>query len=493
MNKVYAACFLFLLSSFPASAQQAYSGLFLQQAQYFYAGQNSISPFITYSPVQVLHFDALLPSPAKVKYQGFRSPNDTVLTPTACMWSDGESWFSSEALLMQNGREVYFNAAHDSIFVEPGAITGKTWRMYNYLNGDYVEAKVTALFPFPLFSALDSVKVISLERKDNAANMVLDPVNTIQLRVSRDSGWVSFVDCRHFPSQLIPMERIPWFNLPLRSEIFDFQPGDIFQYEQVTTNFMSQPLQPLLEEIQVLSRQDFMPGDSVEYTCLKQTMEIVFNTSPTPHFDTLRGSTLISETFHNLSSPLWQGWPGQSLYTGNEVSSYTLDTGSCQHRKEVSLSTGYFLYDTSASCYRIPFESQVNTETYSVGRGLTLKSANAFSMGGAHIRKKQVWYRKGTETCGDPIVFTGISNEEAIRPLRIFPNPAQESLFIEFPATPGHRAMITLTDVLGRSIHLDWQESGAGFFSELSALPSGLYAVCIRSKTAVAAGTFIRL
>lgn len=492
MKLLYRFIIALLLVFSGVRSQSPFGTLFLKTPQFFHAGQITVSPYNEYSPVQVLYFDTIISSGIKSDYRGFHSPNDTFPLPTKAIAENGYSWFGSNGYLKQSGREVYFNHDRDSIFIETTTPLGKSWRLFNFNNGDYIEARVTAMNAVSLLGITDTLKTISLERKDNGGNMLFDPVNFIQLGILRDSGWINFVDAYHFPDVLISLQRIPYFDIPVRAQIFDFQPGDIFQNKYITTNFLSQSLPPDYEEIEILSRVDFPSGDSVQYTSFIQRMHVVFNTSPTPHFDTIYSSMLEASTYKDLSKRIFPGWPSESIYLAGEVSAYILDTGACHQRPEIGMTRGNFMLDSLCSCYKIPFETVVISERFAVGRGCIAQSSNAFSSGGPLMKMQQISYQKGIETCGDALVFTAIEERTLPESITVYPNPVAGTCRIRHNLNFSDELTLRIVNMMGTILY---QESGikSNVVSiDLAGFETGIYLVQLGNGKSIVSGRLIK-
>lgn len=462
-----------------AKAQTPYSTLKLNSPQYF-RGWNPISAaFFVQSPISVLHFNATVQQSGMLKYIGFGSPYDTSQTVMTCIEDNGKSWYGTTAARRANDIEVYTNIQDDSIYYDPMAGVGKTFRMFDYPGGDYINATVDSLVFTTTPAFADSVKWLSMQRFNAFGVPVADAVNGKQIAVARDSGWVQFFAADYFPQTWIPMTRVAWQARPDRYAVYNFSVGDTFQYRYQVTQVMGSNLPPAYEEKVVLSKQYFNGGDSVEYIFQRKNMSFTYSALPTPHLDTTFSQTLDTTGYGGLLAPLWTVWPMESYYLTSlanpEVAYTLLDTGFCGTSLVQTLITGTFQYFQGLSCYPTPFEPVILQRSYAANRGEVYYGDDARSIGGTLTEKTLVWSSVGNVSCGQHVTFTGLTPATTLN-FSLSPNPAGDYVQIQSPNIRSSVEYQMFTPD-GKLLAAKVRNMGDEIRFELSGLPAGVYLI----------------
>jgi hypothetical protein len=431
---------------------QPYSTIANQKPRFYTGIPRGQSMFGASSQIKVMFMDSVLTQGGESRYFSFRSLNDSANNPVACITPEGRNWYGSEVIRKANGDEVYFNQSGDSIVFRTAAPVGSSWQAYSYDNmSEWIEASVTGVQWQAIPGGFDSVKTITLLRRNLSGNIIPDSINYKEVKIARDSGLIRFFHVYHFPMEYIPQQRVAYTSIPLRSALFDFQQGDRFQYMHSTFFVFGPNPPPTFEEKLVLMRNDFPSGDSVQYNFQSKLMLLTLNPFPTPHLDTsIQILTPVWITYTNLSAPQWQGWPEQSFYQNNEVLAYAMDTLTCSAQVQVSLTEGYYALDPLDSCYRLPFEPVPHIKKYAGGLGQTYRQLDALSIGGTRETTELIWYEKSGQTCGTPISFTGLEDPKLPGEFRLFPVPVHEALNIEMLQQPLFEGEWRILDTVGK-------------------------------------------
>jgi len=170
---------------------------------------------------------------------------DTLFTTFTAL-RDSSDWFMDvcidslagsvmgRKLLQQNDRTVLFNGWGDSIFVYQNTVVGDSWKYFNYGNGFYLEAEHIESLEQEVLGIPDSVKVFELVHKDINGVVVEDEINGLQIKLSKQFGFLETFDNYLFPNfqskcVLVGCEnpRLGVQNLDAFS-IFNFEVGDEF-------------------------------------------------------------------------------------------------------------------------------------------------------------------------------------------------------------------------------------------------------------------------
>ncbi len=151
--------------------------------------------------------------------------------------------FLKNILKEQSGRFTFTEIDYsgdtvERVIINTLASLNDSWIFYqrNMLDGSRVDATVTEITTDTVLGYIDSVKVMTLQRKDNSGNPIEDPINGKQVILGKDLGLVRTFDFYYM------LDDRKQYNLAGKSdpyigihemtgkEIFDFQPGDVFQY-----------------------------------------------------------------------------------------------------------------------------------------------------------------------------------------------------------------------------------------------------------------------
>jgi hypothetical protein len=490
--KIRAICILlFVVLAIPSRAQIPYSTLRANTPAFFSGGTQVNSSFTPYSPVNVFVFDSIRVVGLDTVFVGFRSPIDSTQMPVTCMEDAALSWYGSEAVRKASQIEVYVNDDLDSVYYDPTATPGKSFRMFDYPNGDYLEATVISILPFNLLGAADSLKSIILAHKDQFGVVVNDPINSDTITVARDSGWVDFFELYNFPYLLEPKSRMPALRMPNRFDAFNFDIGDRFQYMISVYSAFGPTNPPVIQEVNILAKQLLGVGDTLEYIQETKTMSFTFNPFPQPHLDTTLVITNDTVIYTDLLQNFWPGWPMQSLYLPNEVSCYILDTGFCSGTAIVGLSTGIFNYDINQSCYMTPFEPIIVTRHFAEGLGEVYYQDDALSIGGVRVTKELIWYQKSSGQCGNQNTFTGIDELRNAFSFVLSPNPAHDQLTITYNGTE-KAERVEIAAINGKKILEFTPHSGAGLQADISSLAPGNYICTIITTAGRSSKVFVK-
>ena len=175
-----------------------------------------------------------------VTFNGFDSVYHFVKTYENDMISgnctDTTSWVGSKMTLSSNGNNIFYNIQNEAIIIKINAYLNDSWTIYNFSNGDYIEAMITSVTNENIVGSLmDSVKTITLQAKDNQGNNLTNNINGKTLKISKNYGFVQTLKLLEFPDahshNFTFMDNSNHIgNYKLTAEdVYDYQVGDVFQ------------------------------------------------------------------------------------------------------------------------------------------------------------------------------------------------------------------------------------------------------------------------
>lgn len=146
------------------------------------------------------------------------------------------TWMGYEIIQSASGYEYYLNTDKDTIGINTLEVTGQPWTLYNFPNGDYLEAVVTSEMQDSFLSLNDSTKIISLQAKNSGGNNIPHPLNLKTLKLSQHYGWVETLPFKYFPDDTTSYHLMGISNPQAgyqtlgADSIFNYAVGDTFQY-----------------------------------------------------------------------------------------------------------------------------------------------------------------------------------------------------------------------------------------------------------------------
>ena len=161
--------------------------------------------------------------------------------------------------------------------------------------------------------------------------------------------------------------------------------------------------------------------------------------------------------------------------------------------KEIPSEAERIIKSDDENCWNIPIvDDCISSLLYYKGLGGPYHSCTyPFSFG--EISNTFVYYKKGDTEWGTPLIITSLDTKKGIPDgIRIYPNPADNYLNVEYPLT-GEKTAYEIVNCMGETISMKGE-----FFSEVQAipiafLPAGLYCIKLTDTSGnVYSQTFIK-
>jgi hypothetical protein len=230
--------------------------------------------------------------------------------------------------------------------------------------------------------------------------------------------------------------------------VYDFQPGDVFQYANVTLCGSSQ------RQDSVLTRQTSRTGDTITYTMQTWLVNYVVG----GRYCTALPSTTYSTSVTTLRV--------SSATTPSVLTSYVSGIGYTQPISSNATQFGgrptYYVY-AAAKCPYMSADSAglggVNGyvyDRYGTGLGLVYHLYNTSAGGASYLESSTLTaYRKGSQSWGTffrPSVPLAGRSGQAAATTMAYPNPFGEVLTVGFTLARPQAVSISLHDALGREV-----------------------------------------
>jgi hypothetical protein len=309
-----------LIFSKSNTAQTPYQ-LFFQDSMVLYngvdaTGVNFLSQYQK-SPYKAAAFDSVNNNAGLTYYYPFKTPNDTSawLYAGDCIDLSGNSWLGKYFFHDSLNHYSFINHYNESINIHSQENVGHQWLFYTYRDSSYLMAHISNVSMFNSGSISDSVKTIQLNFFDSLGNPGINDWSQKELLVSRNFGIIKSPHFNSFPNDTSLWTR--QFNLKIAStnEIYDFNVGDKFYFEQGKMN--NQPDYLYTQDytlLEVLSKNVDTSNQITSYVFknLYYDYKVVF---PNPvYLDTIFESTLNFSFAMNESMGIPEKLAFDSLY-----------------------------------------------------------------------------------------------------------------------------------------------------------------------------------
>jgi len=488
--------FLFLLFSVAANGQN-YQCLQAGVKYYFTNGNGYL---------RGVRIDSVRTSGDTTIYYPFHTPRgyyqvDT-LDPT------GGSWLGKRVLQLSDGTFLFDNLWQDTIVIKTQANIGDSWIFCKDTSTRYYQATLLTNDTMSVLGAVDSVKKILITALDTSVIVATDPADSFQIIVSKRHGFVKAFDLYTFPYHLpnssytmgldyyldeclnlipnyytpfyIPPSALPThnnsiFNLisfinPTNMQLYDWSVGDVYEYiecftyAEVLDSRCDQPMEYLLDTIKEKNTTSF----NTQYTFTGMKSLLLNPMGPgSPVYSTgVNSGALIYDTSLLVDTTIM---PEENKQI-NVYYYYPDDTNYCMNTP-LYVFMGSYLY--GGDRYQPFFESSTPTIINKMQLGLIQYYQVGMDAGFLVNDKTLIYHYRDGQSCGNYSPLTlNVQNVIYEKPIKIFPNPANDQLTIQTKNTKPYT--ITLCNTMGQVIKT-FQSNKQQETIDVSGLPAGLY------------------
>jgi len=453
-----------------------------------------------YSDIISIRIDSVTVAGEDTYYHNFRQLR---LTDYGCYALEG-SWLGDEVIEKPDGTFIFriypFSPpdSSDSYRILTRALPGHPWSFYRYHAVNHsIEAEVTSTGLSSFLGITDSVKVISLTRKDAAGQTVADPVNSQTILLSKNNGLIRLPKFDDFLENLlfydfsgISSPETGITNLTTL-KIFDYLPGDVFHSVMHEEGFSSTtPWTTRSTILKILTRTDNPADQSVSYLAdrcysyhqwLSDSSQIYSYDHDTVSFSySAPGLPLLEAEPLEPAEPV----PASELYTYTTmgiISDPNIPLPDVLYKAHNSLNG----WQREGDCFhQLMIDDCSINYYYLYGLGGPYYSCNDLGFG--HSYNQLVYYKKGGTEWGTPLSCDSlfqVSIAEARVPVRIrlYPNPCGRQLTVEIPDYHcDYSCILELTDLAGRPVAKHSLRMSPEIL-DVSDLPSGIYLCIIKN------------
>jgi hypothetical protein len=449
-KQFFILCFVFLAT---VSYTQNYQLIQPAQEQHFLF-VNTINTGPNYQrEIRSIRIDSIATQGTETHYYNYKILEENSSTLSCAAQHSDSSWLGHQVIQSNNGTYVFFNQALDSIIIQSLAPINNTWVLYEFGNGDYIEATVTSIDTATILGNIDSVKTLNLQVKDVANNLLTHPMNSEILQFSKQNGWIQFFNFHEFPNNTIPYNLVGssaqpniGISSPTQANIFDFNVGDeIHTAGEYRMQFAQWQYGQHRQIKTILSKDVSANQDTIAYTyerCLARInndgMAGTTDTSYTT--DTVTQQIVLSET-SNLDQLTHELFPDSMGYSLTSIRNFASD-----RRQKVTYN--HYYYDDFYACWTLYLD---------VWPRIWIEGLGGPFQNGFYRTDMPVYYKKGTETWGTPIdcsTFLGIDVVSAANSsVKVFPNPFTETTTVQIEDfNVSDNWSIELVDITGKVV-----------------------------------------
>lgn len=395
-----------------------------------------------------------------------------------------------------NGFDKFFNQASDTIYFKNNSQLNNSWTFINLSSGEKIVAMVQSINIETILGFTDSVKTISLHATDSLGNNISNIFNGKFYKVGKSFGLISGYSFHHIPTDTIPFSIVGIENptVGMSSEeltaqqVFDYNVGDRFDFS------FSHNTEPAYHDRSCISRtvisKQIYGIDSVIYF-YREKREWYgnnFNNYYSGYSDDSIKEKIIFSQYKYLNAKPFQwfyqntwGGEGGEVWLTNSI--YSLGKTTKEYFPEWNNINDTCLTSMLWFCLGIQ-------QRFAGGLGMTHTSYNE---GGCSGFDTLSYYNKNGIEWGDSLHCfpTGIYELNFQSTVNLFPNPANENIFVTGNFSPTQTQFILL-NCLGEEIKCKVNANNGSVSIDISLLPSGFYFLIVGKEKEFAYLKFIK-
>lgn len=416
--------------------------------------------------------------------------NDSVFYPSRAIRLVGDQCYSpygsgwtGKKIVINNHWNYFFNDDNDTIKIKTDAVLNENWTLFRRPDITII-ATVTKWDTATVMSVVDSVKTITLKIYDMSMSPLPHRLDGATIELSKNYGLTKTLNFHFVPESKYAsadyetdklnlvgithpeqgVQNVKWFD------VFDYQVGDEFHYVDWSNYLMlGGNASETKYIIRILKRENF--NDSIRYTEDIESLLRYKENASVDYVTTYDHYQSMNVIYKNAD---FDREPGVPCFNEDSSAIYVNSAFSFDRR---GFSETY-LRDND--CWR---KSQIIDDTcmsltYAKGRGVVVSSGGCWIDHG-NSESQQVYYRKGTESWGVPLVLTGVEDIGDQQVIDVYPNPVSDDLFVnvkgfsksctfELLDAQGRLVQQTSLNVQNNHLNLHGLNSGLYFYRIMS-------------------------
>ena len=454
--------------------------------------------------IRGIRIDSTSNYPDSIIFYPFHTPRNITCTSID---STGASWLGKRVIQLSDGTALFGNIWNATVILRTQARTGDSWIFYNDTTSLYYMAQMVGMDTMSISGAVDSVKIIMITAHDTSGLLSSDPVDSFEIYLSKNNGFVQIFDLYNFPYHApnslynpgldfflvhvvgLPAYPIPYpnytglpnkynslfklttFTSPTGVQLFTSGPGDVYEYLRCD-GFIEHPTPTCdvpdeYDMDTVISVTTSVAGNQYS-TSGWRAVVTGFTYSSTPNYAFNFGTgTLTSDTTHIFNTQLMpEEWGQPDIY----------------YRIANDTSYGFtgplYVVDQFVPC---EFESSDQTSLYKAPLGLVHSYHSGIGTSQYVISdKKLIYYSKADTIYGTQVVPPTAVPEIALKSgaVALSPNPATTQLEISSNAKISN---VSICNMLGQDL-LNQDYDSNDLTINIASLPTGVYLMKINGS-----------
>lgn len=353
-----------------------------------------------------------------------------------CYIIDGPSWFGKEIIIQDNGWNLFVTSEEDTVYFNTGALQGESWTAFQRPDELIITATVISQEVQTFLGLQDPVKTIGFQAYDHQMQPISHEVNSMIVAVSQNYGLVRTLNFALFPDLLlfngneydglrefeliglsdpqVGVQNLTWM------EVHDYQPGDEI-HVYYSESFFGFPNQIKKTIQRFLEREDF--SDSVRYTIERIQSDLIYSHQGNT-FNFIHDT--ITETFHPDEN--FDKLPGEIVLDDEtDFGAFYYNMNTAWHPSKIRPEPYYWLFQSDEFCWNyLLVDGCFSDYIWYKGLGGPYHSCDFWG----EIERSLVYYKKGDETWGDPMIIVGMEETQPGNRINVYPNPATDKLYI---------------------------------------------------------------
>lgn len=388
-----------------------------------------------------------------------------------CVTPDGSSWIGTQAIHKEDGRFLFMNYEKDTLTLRPFADIDSTWVFYTFNNGDKLWATVESADNAEILGVNSLLKHISFMRKNSQGEIEPNYPTNLHVVISDSLGFVSLFPFRNlfgtdgYSDALWGNYDIPFDNYSLigltnpsvgrtlisNVSIYDFDIGDEFHYSSYSSSgwgsddFFSENT----KQISIVTNKTYSTNnDSIYYAWdnVKRHVEYEHNyLNPEITYSEFTSTTKVYIADTSFFFP-------EIAIIEEEYGAHYAQRTHSNNRMRIIPIEQPAIWPDEFPCWRIVWavkHSDSGSHGYGEGIGYL---GQYFESDYSQSSSALVYYKKGTETWGTPLVITS-APVSLTNSFSVYPNPVFEGGNVSIEPSNNKLYSVTLINSIGSVLY----------------------------------------
>jgi hypothetical protein len=373
-----------------------------------------------------------------IRIDSVRNDGDSIFYPlyniidvgAGCYTPYQASWLGDKVLIRSDGYNIFFNLNKDSIKINTKATAGESWNAYQQNDTTIIFAKIISIDTLSFIGLKDSVKTIEFQAYDTNHIPIESFFNAKTILISKNYGiiktlnFAEFSDiysCHEFNLAGITNPQKGIKNLTAK-DIFNFDIGDEIHIKfssDMTYSYGSYNREEKKSILKYINKEN--KGDSIIYD-IEYKENIMSNNSGAITysylFDTIK-SIIVSDT-------ILDKLPGEPIYSDIGWWEFYMFQGTNNKWSKVKPAVySWKIGNINDTCFNdFIGDDCLPDYVYIEGLGGPYYWCEFWSILG-EIENSLVYYKKGGDTWGTPLIITNVIESDLGENYLLYPNPSK--------------------------------------------------------------------